>query len=189
VDREGTRKPALHAVCAAALAADMTHPNPPLPLRRYHDLFHMYKQAIASFWPVEEVDLAADKPDWNRLTSEYVPSLWPVACMSLVWGHRARVVCCTLLHALDQNAKEPGVIYAALLSSVQSKSSTSLNMCSPSSPLRTALSWRTLLPASCQVRFTGAIATSACHARMRSRHCTATFLCSRALNCLGLLRL
>lgn len=37
---------------------------------RYPDVFHMYKQAVASFWTVEEVDLSQDLRDWReRLTS------------------------------------------------------------------------------------------------------------------------
>ena len=33
----------------------------------YHDIWKMYKKAEASFWTVEEVDLAKDLPDWNKL--------------------------------------------------------------------------------------------------------------------------
>lgn len=45
-------------------------------LRRYEDLYLMYKKAVASFWAVEEVDLSADMRDWDRLTgmSWYTPS-------------------------------------------------------------------------------------------------------------------
>tara|TARA_B110001452_G_scaffold266780_1_gene274577 strand:- start:13171 stop:14106 length:936 start_codon:yes stop_codon:yes gene_type:complete len=32
------------------------------------DLWDLYKQAVASFWTVEEVDLTQDKEDWNSLT-------------------------------------------------------------------------------------------------------------------------
>jgi ribonucleotide reductase beta subunit family protein with ferritin-like domain len=35
---------------------------------RYADLWALYKKAIASFWTVEEIDLAADLKDWDRLT-------------------------------------------------------------------------------------------------------------------------
>ena len=35
---------------------------------RYSDLWALYKKAIASFWTVEEIDLAADLKDWDRLT-------------------------------------------------------------------------------------------------------------------------
>lgn len=31
---------------------------------KYKDIWHMYKQAMASFWTVAEVDLAKDKNDW-----------------------------------------------------------------------------------------------------------------------------
>ena len=32
-------------------------------------LLKLYKQAVASFWPVEEVDLSKDREDWNKLTA------------------------------------------------------------------------------------------------------------------------
>ena len=35
---------------------------------QHDDMFKMYKQAVASFWTPEEVDLAQDKVDWGRLT-------------------------------------------------------------------------------------------------------------------------
>jgi ribonucleotide reductase beta subunit family protein with ferritin-like domain len=31
-------------------------------------LMRLYKQAVASFWPVEEVDLSKDRQDWEKLT-------------------------------------------------------------------------------------------------------------------------
>ena len=34
---------------------------------RYPDLWALYKKAIGSFWTVEEIDLAADLKDWERL--------------------------------------------------------------------------------------------------------------------------
>lgn len=34
-----------------------------------HTLFDLYKKAVASFWTVEEVDLAVDKQHWNKLTA------------------------------------------------------------------------------------------------------------------------
>ena len=34
---------------------------------RYPDLWALYKKAIGSFWTVEEIDLAADLKDWDRL--------------------------------------------------------------------------------------------------------------------------
>jgi len=34
---------------------------------KYHDIFKMYKKAVASFWTVEEVDLSKDLNDWERL--------------------------------------------------------------------------------------------------------------------------
>ncbi len=46
--------------------------SPPLPLlrRRYPDLWEYYKQGVASFWTVEEVDFTGDLIDWHRLKSE-----------------------------------------------------------------------------------------------------------------------
>lgn len=35
-----------------------------------HGLFELYKKAVASFWTVDEVDLATDKQHWNKLTSD-----------------------------------------------------------------------------------------------------------------------
>ena len=35
---------------------------------RYHDMWKLYKKAVASFWTVEEVDLSQDRQDWNRLS-------------------------------------------------------------------------------------------------------------------------
>lgn len=34
----------------------------------YHDMWKMYKQAVASFWTVEEVDLVHDQKGWDSLT-------------------------------------------------------------------------------------------------------------------------
>lgn len=34
---------------------------------KYHDIFQMYKKAVASFWTVEEVDLTQDLRDWDSL--------------------------------------------------------------------------------------------------------------------------
>jgi hypothetical protein len=49
----------------------------------------MYKQELASFWTVDEVDLSNDLRDWQRLTCERVP------------GSMQRVWCCVVApHAL-----------------------------------------------------------------------------------------
>jgi ribonucleotide reductase beta subunit family protein with ferritin-like domain len=40
------------------------------PFGRDEELWSMYKKAESSFWTVEEVDLAGDTRDWNRLTEE-----------------------------------------------------------------------------------------------------------------------
>uniref|UniRef100_A0A9L0JBP8 ribonucleoside-diphosphate reductase n=3 Tax=Equus TaxID=9789 RepID=A0A9L0JBP8_EQUAS len=37
---------------------------------QYPDIWKMYKQAQASFWTAEEVDLSKDLPHWNKLTSD-----------------------------------------------------------------------------------------------------------------------
>lgn len=37
---------------------------------RYPDLWALYKKAIGSFWTVEEIDLAGDLKDWDKLNSE-----------------------------------------------------------------------------------------------------------------------
>ena len=36
---------------------------------RYPDLWALYKKAIGSFWTVEEIDLAGDLKDWERLST------------------------------------------------------------------------------------------------------------------------
>ncbi|KAE9415664.1 hypothetical protein Angca_005241, partial [Angiostrongylus cantonensis] len=33
----------------------------------YHDIWAFYKKAVACFWTVEEVDLAKDMADWEKL--------------------------------------------------------------------------------------------------------------------------
>jgi ribonucleoside-diphosphate reductase beta chain len=35
---------------------------------KYDDIWAMYKQAVASFWTVEEIDLSSDTKDWIKLT-------------------------------------------------------------------------------------------------------------------------
>jgi len=37
---------------------------------RYPDLWALYKKAVGSFWTVEEIDLAGDLKDWDKLTSD-----------------------------------------------------------------------------------------------------------------------
>ena len=44
----------------------MTHP-PTHPLHT-QQIWDMYKQAEASFWTAEELDLAHDKTDWEKLS-------------------------------------------------------------------------------------------------------------------------
>uniref|UniRef100_UPI00358DE13B ribonucleoside-diphosphate reductase subunit M2-like n=1 Tax=Myxine glutinosa TaxID=7769 RepID=UPI00358DE13B len=36
----------------------------------YHDIWHMYKKAVASFWTTEEVDLSKDLQNWHLLKEE-----------------------------------------------------------------------------------------------------------------------
>lgn len=38
--------------------------------QNYADVWTMYKQAVASFWTVDEVDLSKDLDHWNNLTSD-----------------------------------------------------------------------------------------------------------------------
>lgn len=40
-----------------------------LPIE-YHDLWDMYKKAVASFWVAEEIDLESDRTDWNKLNDK-----------------------------------------------------------------------------------------------------------------------
>ena len=37
---------------------------------KYHDIWDMYKNAMASFWTAEEIDLYADLDDWNSLNEQ-----------------------------------------------------------------------------------------------------------------------
>jgi ribonucleoside-diphosphate reductase subunit M2 len=37
---------------------------------QYHDIWRMYKKALASFWTTEEVDLGRDMDDWKKLKKE-----------------------------------------------------------------------------------------------------------------------
>jgi ribonucleotide reductase beta subunit family protein with ferritin-like domain len=37
---------------------------------RYPDLWALYKKAVASFWTAEEIDLAGDLKDWDKLSSD-----------------------------------------------------------------------------------------------------------------------
>ena len=37
---------------------------------RYSDLWDLYKKAVGSFWTVEEIDLAGDLKDWEKLNSD-----------------------------------------------------------------------------------------------------------------------
>lgn len=36
----------------------------------YPDLWSLYKKAIGSFWTVEEIDLAGDLKDWDKLNDD-----------------------------------------------------------------------------------------------------------------------
>ena len=40
-----------------------------LPIK-YHDIWKMYKEQMACFWTVDEVDLETDKNDWKKLTAD-----------------------------------------------------------------------------------------------------------------------
>ena len=37
---------------------------------QYHDIWHFYKKAEASFWTAEEVDLSKDMEHWANLTDD-----------------------------------------------------------------------------------------------------------------------
>mgnify|MGYP006266003439 FL=1 len=37
---------------------------------KYDEIWKMYKQAEASFWTAEEIDLSADLKDWANLTND-----------------------------------------------------------------------------------------------------------------------
>ena len=37
---------------------------------RYSDLWDLYKKAVGAFWTVEEIDLAGDLKDWDKLSSD-----------------------------------------------------------------------------------------------------------------------
>jgi ribonucleoside-diphosphate reductase beta chain len=37
---------------------------------KYHDIWDMYKKAMASFWTAEEIDLYSDLDDWNSLNEQ-----------------------------------------------------------------------------------------------------------------------
>lgn len=37
---------------------------------RYSDRWDLYKKAVGSFWTVEEIDLAGDLKDWDKLSSD-----------------------------------------------------------------------------------------------------------------------
>jgi len=37
---------------------------------RYQDLWNLYKQAIGSFWTVDEIDFSADMKDWEKLNAD-----------------------------------------------------------------------------------------------------------------------
>ena len=39
---------------------------------KYHDIWEMYKKAVASFWTVEEIDLSEDRVHWDKLTTNEV---------------------------------------------------------------------------------------------------------------------
>lgn len=49
------------------LLAENPHRFVIMPIQ-HHDIWQMYKKAVASFWTVEEVDLSKDLEDWKRLT-------------------------------------------------------------------------------------------------------------------------
>ena len=48
-----------------------THAPAPPQRHRYSKAYEYYKQAQASFWTTEEVDLSQDMRDWDRLTGAF----------------------------------------------------------------------------------------------------------------------
>lgn len=40
-----------------------------LPIK-YHDIWKMYKDQMACFWTVDEIDLETDKNDWKKLSGD-----------------------------------------------------------------------------------------------------------------------
>jgi len=55
----------------AALTEPLLQPNPdrftPFPIQ-YHDMWAMYKKAVACFWTAEEIKLSRDRADWEKLS-------------------------------------------------------------------------------------------------------------------------
>ena len=63
----------------------------------------MYKQAVASFWTVEEVDLSQDQRDWDRLSGDARLPL-NVNCMTFISGN-----CSKSSSAQDTSASTPAI--------------------------------------------------------------------------------
>lgn len=40
-----------------------------LPIQ-YHDIWKMYKDQMACFWTVDEIDLEQDRQDWQKLSKD-----------------------------------------------------------------------------------------------------------------------
>lgn len=51
--------------CNCTVAAPLLHLDVTC---RHDDFWTMYKQALASFWTIDEVDLSNDMRDWQKLT-------------------------------------------------------------------------------------------------------------------------
>ena len=73
------------AGCPATPATSATQPTAtPFWCPRYSKAYEYYKQAQASYWTTEEVDLSQDMRDWDKLTGARAPP--PNALRSLQGG-------------------------------------------------------------------------------------------------------
>lgn len=60
----------MQATCAPSHGGRSAPPPLSPHCNRHTDIYEFYKQAQASYWTVEEVDLSADMRDWVRLTDD-----------------------------------------------------------------------------------------------------------------------
>ena len=73
---------------------------------RYREIYGMYKQAVASFWTVEEVDLSQDQRDWERLSGPssklYISALSSLSqTASIILACLCRSLCLTCSTCAD----------------------------------------------------------------------------------------
>ena len=150
--------------------------------RRYPKIYEFYKQAVASFWTVEEVDLTQDYRDWAKLTGgragragrrvggngggkitkrrnrKYFGKMHQKQEEGLVGQARSRKEAglergwCTQSEEACICTSQLKHCPLAVRAAVQRTSVTSSAACWPSLPPRTALCWRTSQRGSCTVR-------------------------------------